>query len=185
MTAVPPKPSNGLGRQTKTVLSALARHGAELTRLVGPFDVHVACPQPGPDTWAFNPADLAFSQQIMASWGGLVHALPYDTRAESWSVATWQTLSEAGADCAVQLAGHYDELLVIAVDTPFAMLGEALARRTLPKTRCRVNVLLAYYSTALIVERPHPNPARLAWERRGIDSANTGAGGGWVTSAAS
>jgi hypothetical protein len=50
--------TNGLGRQTKTLLSALARHGEELTRLVGPFDVHVACPQPGPDTWAFDPADL-------------------------------------------------------------------------------------------------------------------------------
>jgi hypothetical protein len=46
--------TNGLGRQTKTLLSALTRHGAELTRVVGPFDVHVVCLQPGADTWAFN-----------------------------------------------------------------------------------------------------------------------------------
>jgi glycosyltransferase involved in cell wall biosynthesis len=167
--------TNGLGRQTKTLLSALARRGAELTRLVCPFDVHVACPQPGPDTWAFSPVDLAFSQQVVAAWGGLVHTLPYDTRAEFWSVATWQALSEAGAGCAVELARRYDELLVIAVDTPFVVLGEVLACRNLPETRCRVRVLLAYYSTAFIVERPHPSPARIAWERRGIDSANADA----------
>lgn len=164
--------TNGLGRQTKTLLSALARHRAELIRSVGPFDVHLACPQPGPDTWAFDPADLATSQRVVASWGGLVHPLPYDTRAPFWSVPTWQALSHAGARCAEELAGRYDELLVIAVDTPFAVLGEILARRKRSGTRCDVHVLLAFYSTALIVERPHPNPARVAWERRGIGSAN-------------
>ncbi len=65
--------TNGLGRQTKTLLSALARHREELIRSVGPFDVHLACPQPGPDTWAFDSADLASSQRVVASWGGLLH----------------------------------------------------------------------------------------------------------------
>lgn len=171
--------TNGLGRQTKTLLSALWCHREELIRCVGPFDVHVACPQPGPDTWAFDPADLAVSRRVVASWGGLVHALPYETQAEFWSVPTWQALSEAAAACAVVLARRYDELLVIAVDTPFAVLGEVLARRKLPETRCGVRVLLAFYSTALIVERPHPSPARVAWEQRGIDSAN-GEAGVWV-----
>lgn len=166
--------TNGLGRQTKTktLLSALARHREELIRSVGPFDVHLAYPQPGPDTWAFDPADLATSQRVVASRGGLVHPLPYDTRVLFWSVPTWKALSPAGACCAVELVGRYDELLVIAVDTPFAVLGEILARRKRSGTRCNVRVLLALYSTALIVERPHPNPARVAWERRGIDSAN-------------
>lgn len=167
--------TNGLGRQTKTLLSALQQHRDQLTRHIGPFDVHVACPQPGLDTWGFNPADLATSQRIVASWGGLVHALPYETRAEFWSESTWHTLSEAAARCAVRLGRCYDELLVIAVDTPFAVLGEILARRETPETRCRVRVLLAFYSTALIVERPNPSPGRVMWERRGIQSANEGA----------
>lgn len=172
--------TNGLGRQTKTLLSALQRHREALIRSVGPFDVHVACPQPGPDTWAFAPADLSASRRVVASWGGLVHALPYDTRAQFWSVPTWQALSQAGARCAVELARRYDELLVIAVDTPFAGLGEELvARRERSGIRCRVDVLLAFYSTALIVERPHPDPARVAWERRGIECAN-GAADVWV-----
>lgn len=149
--------TNGIGRQTKTLLSALQCHRAELIRLVGSFDVHVACPQPGPDTWAFDPADLAFSQRVIASWGGLAHALPYETQGEFWSVPTWQALSEAAASCASKLAGQYDELLVIAVDTPFAGVGEILARRKLPEIRCCVRVLLAFYSTALIVERPEPS----------------------------
>lgn len=127
--------TNGLGRQTKTLLSALQRHGDQLIRPVGPFDVHVACPQPGPDTWGFDPADLALSRQVVASWGGHVNALPYDTRAEFWSLSTWHALSEAAARCALRLARRYDEVLVIAVDTPFAMLGEALARREPSETR--------------------------------------------------
>ena len=78
--------TNGLGRQTKTLLSALTRHGEELTRLIGPFDVHVACPQPGPDTWAFNPTDLAFSQQVVASWvGWCTHC----AMRQEWSSGRW------------------------------------------------------------------------------------------------
>lgn len=50
--------TNGLGRQAKTLLSALWCHREELLRRVGPFDAHVACPQPGPATWAFDPAGL-------------------------------------------------------------------------------------------------------------------------------
>ncbi|MGH3887388.1 MAG: glycosyltransferase [Pseudonocardiaceae bacterium] len=166
--------TNGLGRQTKTLLSALQRHRAELINCLSPFDVHVACPQPGPDIWAFDPADLATSRRVVASWGGLVHALPYDTRAAFWSPPTWQALSQAGAGCAVELARRYDELLVIAVDTPFAGLGEEVStRRKRSRIRCRVDVLLAFYSTALIVERPRPDPARVAWERRAIECANT------------
>lgn len=153
--------TNGLGRQTKTLLSALQRHRDRLTCHVGLFDVHVACPQPGPDTWGFDPADLAISQRVVASWGGLVHALPYETQVEFWSVSTWCALSEAAARCALRLARRYEELLVIAVDTPFAALGEMLVRWELPETRCRVSVLLAFYSTALIVERPNPSPDRV------------------------
>lgn len=167
--------TNGLGRQTNTLLSALQRHRDRLTCHVGSFDVHLACPQPGPDMWGFDPADLAISRRVVASWGGLVHALPYETRVEFWSVSTWRALSEAAARCALRLARRYDELLVIAVDTPFAVLGEVLAHREPSETRCRVRVLLAFYSTALIVERPNPSPARVAWERRGIESANEGA----------
>lgn len=172
--------TNGLGRQTKTLLSALQRHRAELIGCVGPFDVNLACPRPGPDTWAFDPIDLAASRRVVASWGGRVHALRYDTRAEFWSTPTWQALSQAGARCAVELARRYEELLVIAVDTPFAGLGEeVLAHRKRSQIRCRIRVVLAFYSTALIVERPHPSLARVAWERRGIECAN-GAADVWV-----
>lgn len=164
--------TNGLGRQTKTLLSALQRHRERLARLVGPFDVHLACPRPGPDTWAFDPADLAYSRRVVSSWGGGVHALPYDTGGDFWSIVTWRTLSQAAAGCVWELAGRYQQLLVIAVDTPFAGVGDALAADRPAGVRCRVQVLLAFYSTALIVERPKPSPERMGWERAGVISAN-------------
>ncbi|MFE0023388.1 glycosyltransferase family 4 protein [Amycolatopsis sp. NPDC059021] len=165
--------TNGLGRQTKTLLSTLRNHPDELRRSVGAFDVHLACPEPGPDTWRFDPEDLEESRRTVEEWGGRVHALPYDTEGEFWSVSTWQRLSEAGARCAAELAQHYDELLVIAMDTPFAGLGDAwLWWRADARTRCRVEVLITFCSTALIVERPAPNPQRIVWERAGVASAN-------------
>ncbi|MBB5159292.1 glycosyltransferase family 4 protein [Saccharopolyspora phatthalungensis] len=163
--------TNGLGRQTTTLLSTLQRHRDLLIGAVGAFDVHLACPQPGPATWAFDPAQLEASRRAVEKWGGRVHALPYDTQTEFWSVATWRALSKAGARCAWTLAQRYDELLVIAVDTPFAGLGEAWMRQP-AATRGTVHILLCFYSTALIVERPTPNPRRIEWERRGIESAN-------------
>lgn len=171
--------TNGLGRQTKTLLSALEHHRERLTELVGEFDVHLACPRPGPETWGYDPSDLAMSTRIAASWRGGVHELPYDTDAEFWSVATWRQLSDAASRCVAELVRRYDELIVIAVDTPFAGLGESVAERMPSGLRCRVDVLLAFYSTALIVERPSPSPSRIAWERRGVHSANT-RGNVWV-----
>jgi glycosyltransferase involved in cell wall biosynthesis len=108
---------------------------------------------------------------VTAAWGGAVHPLPYDAGGEFWSVATWSRLCAGAARVAARLARDYDELLVVGVDTPFAGLGSALNDQSIT-SGCRIRTLLAFYSTALIVERPTPNPARVAWERAGVASAS-------------
>lgn len=166
--------TNGIGRQTKTLLSVADRRWPELTAEVGSFDLHLACPQPSPATWAYNSNDLAEAERVAGQRGGAVHSLCYDISKAFWSVDTWRALCKMAAEVALDLGRHYDHVLTIGVDSPFAGLGHAVderLRRTRPTGR--VSVLLAYYSTAHIVERPNPYPARVTWERHGITSANT------------
>jgi D-inositol-3-phosphate glycosyltransferase len=163
--------TNGLGRQAKTLLSVLENRAVELAARVGLFDVHVACPEPGPRTWAYDPADLRYAETIVDAHGGQVHPLPYETDRDFWSVPTWRELCAQAARCAAGLAERYAELIIVGVDTPFAGLGEAI-RRHEPYKNCQIRTLLAFYSTALIVEHP-ASPPRVTWEQRGIDTANT------------
>jgi glycosyltransferase involved in cell wall biosynthesis len=167
--------TNGIGRQAQTLLSTLSRRWHELTCLTGPFTPFLAIPAPGPATWAWDPARLSASEDIIRSRGGQVIPLPYDTRAEFWSPGTWQQLSAAAATAAARLAGTFDQVAVIAVDTPFA--GTAAAWHAAPRP-AHVTILLALYGTALIPGHPGPDPGRLAWEHRGLAAARRP--GTWV-----
>ncbi|MGH8886673.1 MAG: hypothetical protein ACRDYX_16180 [Egibacteraceae bacterium] len=105
--------TNGIGRQTKTLLSVADRRWPELTAETGPFDLHLACPQPSPATWAYNPADLAEAERVAGQRGGAVHSLCYDTSKAFWSVDTWRALCKAAAEVILDLADRYDHILAI------------------------------------------------------------------------
>jgi D-inositol-3-phosphate glycosyltransferase len=167
--------TNGIGRQAQTLLGALSRRWDELTALTGPFTPYVAIPEPGPATWAYDPALLAESRQIIEARGGQVIPLRYDAKAEFWSRAVWEQLSQAAASAAADLAGRYDQVGVIAVDTPFAGTGSAFLARPAGPGQGGVTILLALYGTARIHGRPAPAPGRLAWEQASL-AATAGPG---------
>lgn len=160
--------TNGIGRQTKTLLATLAHHYNRLAQTAGAFTPYLAVPEPGPATWGYNPADLAHARAIVEPLGGHVIALPYDTARPLWRPSAWQTLSDHAAAAARRLARTHERVLVIAVDTPFA----GLATNIDPDEP--IDVVLALFSTARITEHP-PDPARLAWEERALaaDSQST------------
>ena len=81
--------TNGLGRQTKTLLSALARHHEELIRFRGPFNVHVACPQSGPNTWTL----------------GLIY--PYDSRSPRFTEDKQNFLKHETSSLILSCAGFW------------------------------------------------------------------------------
>src|SRR5258708_15765863 len=64
--------TNGIGRQTATLLSALQRRWAELTALTGPFTPFLAIPTPGPRTWAYDPTQLAYARRVVTARGGRI-----------------------------------------------------------------------------------------------------------------
>jgi glycosyltransferase involved in cell wall biosynthesis len=167
--------TNGIGRQAQTLLGALSRRWDELTALTGPFTPYVAIPEPGPATWAYDPALLTESRQIIEARGGQVIPLRYDAKAEFWSRAVWEQLSQAAASAAADLAGRYDQVGVIAVDTPFAGTGSAFLARPAGPGQGGVTILLALYGTARIHGRPAPDPGRLAWEQASL-AATAGPG---------
>ncbi|MGI5337691.1 glycosyltransferase family 4 protein [Streptomyces sp. CA-181903] len=158
--------TNGIGRQTKTLLATLEHHYRRLADAAGgPFTPYLAVPQPGPATWGFNPDDLTYARNVVGELGGRILTLPYNTERSLWRPDTWQQLSSGAADAARTLAAEHHHVLAIAVDTPFAGLARALSDDD-------VDVLLALFSTAKITERPSPDPTHVAWEHKAIAAVN-------------
>ncbi|MFJ2744801.1 glycosyltransferase family 4 protein [Streptomyces sp. NPDC087440] len=158
--------TNGIGRQTKTLLATLDEHHAQLTAEVGDFTPYLAVPEPGTATWGYDEDDLRYAQRVVQAWGGAVIGLPHDTHRTLWHPDTWQRLSDEAARVASQLARRHEHVLAIGVDTPFAGLAHHADENM------DVDVLLALFSTTRITERPRPDPARLAWEERAIHAVN-------------
>lgn len=163
--------TNGIGRQAQTLLGALSRRWDELTAITGPFTPYIAVPEPGPATWAYDPSQLAESRRLITARGGQIIPLRHDTRTEFWSAPVWQQLSDAAASAAAGLAARYDEVGVIAVDTPLAGTGNSFLARRGPGRAGKVTVLLALYGTAYIHGHPELDPGRLAWERASLATA--------------
>ncbi|MFQ6197706.1 glycosyltransferase family 4 protein [Streptomyces sp. NPDC000405] len=158
--------TNGIGRQTKTLLATLEHHYHRLADAAGgPFTPYLAVPEPGPATWDFNTDDLVYARTVVEELGGRILPLPYDTEQPLWQPSIWNRLSSGAAGVARMLAAEHRRVLAIAVDTPFAGLTRAASGGN-------VDVLLALFSTAKITERPSPNPAHVAWEQQAIAAVN-------------
>ncbi|MBB0243039.1 hypothetical protein FNQ90_02665, partial [Streptomyces alkaliphilus] len=115
--------TNGIGRQTKTLLATLARRHHHLSARAGAFTPYLAVPEPGPATWGYNEDDLRYARHVVEGLNGQVITLPYDTRRPFWQPDTWRQLSGEAARAAGHLADRHDKVLAIGVDTPFAGLA--------------------------------------------------------------
>ena len=161
--------TNGIGRQTQTLLGALNRRWNELTALTGPFTPYLAIPEPGPATWAYDPELLATTCRIIETRGGHVLPLAYDTTTPFWTPPTWQQLSRHAATAARTLATRYQQVAVIAVDTPFAGTGRAyLDAGPLPPGAGTIDILLTLYGTAYLHNPSNPDPDRRTWEHNSL-----------------
>ncbi|WP_159944905.1 glycosyltransferase family 4 protein [Nocardiopsis sp. FR6] len=161
--------TNGIARQTQTLLSAFEHRREELFANTGRFDLHVAVPTPGPLLWGYDPAFLARSRASLAASGAFLHFLDHDSAAEFWSPLVWEHLSLQAAVLAARLAEAYDQVLLIAVDTPYAGVGGHLPPLR-PDSSERVRVLLALYGSALL--HRSREPGRLEWEKAAVASTS-------------
>jgi glycosyltransferase involved in cell wall biosynthesis len=163
--------TNGIGRQSQTLLGTLQRRWSELTALTGPFTPFMAIPAPSRHNGGCDMAHLAASDDIIRSRGGEIFHLSYDESQRFWSPKTWPSLSAAAAEAVTRLSARYDRVVVVAVDPPFA--GTARAYHALADhNRDRVKILLAMYSTTYIHDRyDGPDPARAAWEEGCLSAA--------------
>jgi D-inositol-3-phosphate glycosyltransferase len=164
--------SNGIGRQSQTLLSALENRWEELTALTGAFTPFLAIPAPSPHNWGTDTELLAASEAVLRARGGEIFRLAYDEAESWWAPGTWRWLSAAAAAAVAHLASQYDQVSVIAVDPPFA--GTANGYHAISdRDRHRVAILLAMYSTTYIHDWPDgPRPARLDWERSSLSAAS-------------
>ena len=161
--------TNGIGRQSQTLLSAFDNRWDELTAASGTFTPFIAIPTPSPRTWAYDPTMLAAADRVITRRGGQIIPLVHDINADIWTVRVWRQLSGAAAAAARRLAKDFDQVAVIAVDTPFAGTGRHLLDDA-PETvgDGDIRTLLALYGTALLHRHPVLDHARLAWERSSL-----------------
>lgn len=164
--------TNGIGRQTKTMLSTLARYHREWCREVAPFDFHLVAPLPLPAHWGYSGDDLAHAHVVTEAAGGRVHYCPLPTEpAHFWSRTTWEAMSISCAAAVCGLCQEYRKLLVLAVDTPYLGVGHAL-RDVGSTLAVGLDVLLLFYSTSLILDRLNPTPDRQKWEQAAVVAVN-------------
>lgn len=157
--------TNGIARQTQTLLSAFEHRREELFANAGRFDLHLAVPTPGPHLWGYDPALLAHSHARLAASGAFLHFLDQGPTTEFWSLPVWEHLSQQAVTLAVRLAREYDQVLLVAVDTPYAGAGDHLASLRSRDSE-RVRVLVALYGSSLLHRTREPG--RLEWERAAI-----------------
>ncbi|WP_433184263.1 glycosyltransferase family 4 protein [Actinoallomurus sp. CA-150999] len=159
--------TNGIGRQTKTLLSLLQNRYDSIVEHVGPVTFDFAFPAPNRRTLAYSQTDLEWAHDIVKSRGGRLYRLPHSESSSLWSVEAWRRLSESAARLCRKLAAQYDQTLAIAIDTPFAGVGRELQRSRIEG----LDILQVFYSTDRIAGT-RPTPGRLEWERDCIDNVN-------------
>jgi glycosyltransferase involved in cell wall biosynthesis len=156
--------TNGIGRQSQTMLGAWQRRWSELTALTGPFTPYMAIPAPSPHNGGCDMTQLAASDDVIRSRGGEIFRLPYDESQRFWSPKTWPSVSAAAAEAITRLSARYDQVVVVAVDPPFAGIPRAY-QALADDNRDRVKILLTMYSTTYIHDHHDgPDPARAVWE---------------------
>lgn len=163
--------TNGIGRQTKTLLSILSTERSRLRQSLGrTIDVHLGTPACGRHTWDFSPGDWRVAERVIAGWGGRVWSLGWPTEQGFWSLPAWTALCVQAAQLIRVLTDRYRRLIILAIDTPFlGVAGSMLQSGGIPDN---ARIALVPYSTRLIVEREAPTPAHVAWERDGLAAAD-------------
>ncbi|WP_328769480.1 glycosyltransferase family 4 protein [Streptomyces sp. NBC_00286] len=169
--------TNGIGRQTKTLLGTLDERRADLVSMLCPFTVDVAFPAPGTRTLAYSEDDLVWAQRVIEKSDGRLFKLPSGATSGLWSVDTWEALSREAADVAVRVSKELDELVVIAVDTPFAGVSRYIADRA-SSHAADIKTVQALYSTDAI-RGTKPTAGRRDWEQDCIRHVN-GSRRAWV-----
>ncbi|MDN0194364.1 glycosyltransferase family 4 protein [Streptomyces sp. S.PNR 29] len=169
--------TNGIGRQTKTLLGGMDKRRADIESEFGSFALDVAFPAPGSQTLAYNEDDLLWAQRIVKNMGGRLFGLPSGATSGLWSVDTWEALSKEAAEAAIRFSKEVDELAVIAVDTPFAGVSRYIADSARPYG-AHIKTVHALYSTDAI-HGTRPTTGRRAWEQECIEHVN-GSRHAWV-----
>ncbi|GAA4639922.1 hypothetical protein GCM10023196_103400 [Actinoallomurus vinaceus] len=165
--------TNGIGRQTKTLLSLLQNRYESILEHVGPVTFNFAFPAPTHRTLAYSQADLDWARDIIERRGGRLYRLPHDEDSSLWSPEAWRQLSESAARLCVKLTAQYDQTLAIAVDTPFAGVGREVHLLREGSRIDGLDIMQVLYSTDRI-RGTRPTPGRLEWERDCIDYVNRG-----------
>jgi glycosyltransferase involved in cell wall biosynthesis len=152
--------TNGIGRQTATIVGTVERHWAAICEEFGPTSFFVVTPAAyNALMWGTSVDGPLHVQAAAERTGGTLSSLIVPD-GEFWSVCTWRILCEAAGQRIAELTGTFAEVLVIAVDAPYLHVGVPLT------ARCsnRLRVVHCPYSSYLLSASLEPHPDRENWE---------------------
>src|SRR4029450_11468970 len=133
---------------TQLLLRGMERLQSAFERQYGAITLHVVCPRPDDATWGYDPQFLQMQQQRLATLGGQLHFIPYQSHPEDdlWDVARWHTLCAEAAQLLLQQCTRYDHCLIMPIDQPWLQTPLYMACLS-PDGFQRVEVLLVLSST--------------------------------------
>jgi glycosyltransferase involved in cell wall biosynthesis len=170
--------TNGIGTQTQLLISGLEAIQEALIGVYGPLEVHVICPLPDAQTWAYDHAFFQRQQRRLAALGGRVHLVPYKRAPgqDLWEPRSWAALCRNVGPLLHAQTAFYDRSLVICIDQPWLQTPYALRAEENHALPRGLDVLLVLYSTAFIRHWETPDAAEIAWEQRGLKASHAGSG---------
>lgn len=153
--------TNGIGRQTSTMVGTVSHHWDEVAQAFGPTAFSVITPSPYNEMiWGTDILWPDHVRSVARRTGGDLITLNVSGE-RFWSVATWRTLCEGAASAISELSSAFSEVLVLAVDVPFLHVGLECAKR--PRA-CRIHVVHCPYSSYQLSKDMEPHPEREGWE---------------------
>ncbi|QFZ17737.1 glycosyltransferase family 4 protein [Saccharothrix syringae] len=164
---------HGIGTQTRYLISCLGGHRAELVDAVGEFDVHLLVPdasysRPG---YAVDEAMLAANRLRVEAADITLWELAHDD-SRLFHIDKWHQVSAEAARVVSVLAERYDEVLVVAVDAIYCVVGDHLDRLLTPGQWERTSLVYTLYSSSRIPGTTQ-EPGRDEGELAAVMRANT------------
>lgn len=160
----------GIGTYSMCYIYSLPKIAELVAGAGGALNIFMVTPRYQPSFYGYKKDLMVLCTKICRKYDGELFEVDDGLGGtESYGgIKNWELVSKQAADIVADLAEDYDRVIVVAVDTPFLMTGEALFKKY-PSLGEKVTVVLSPQSTERIHRTGVSN--RFRWEKRRFAAA--------------
>lgn len=164
--------TNGIGTQTKTLLSGIDSNIDYFQKRFGRIDLHIITPEYSTASLGFDIEHIQYARSTTQRLGGGVHTCAYAIdNSDFWSTENWERLCFSAALKLNTIISDYDEILTISIDPPFMQAPLVFEKLFGSIHKRKMEHLIAMYSSSYIHDKQNINSKRLSWEYLGVSSS--------------